>query len=84
MGEVLQHVSIVIPTRNRKDELRIAVRSVLKQTVQPELIVLDDASTDGTAKMIQTDFPMVKFVRSEKSKGPTAQRNYGTKIASTA
>ncbi len=76
-----QSVSIIIPTRNRKEELRVALRSVLKQTVHSEVIVLDDASTDGTAEMMEEEFPEVKLVRSEKSIGGAGQRNLGTKLA---
>jgi len=76
-----KQVSVVIPTKNRAEELRVAVQSVLKQTIQPEVIVLDDASSDGTADMMEKEFPEVSFVRSEKPIGATAQRNLGTKLA---
>jgi len=84
MNEMSNKVSVVIPTRNRKEELRVAIHSILKQTVQPEIIVLDDASTDGTSEMIKNEFLMVKFVRSEKSLGAFTQRNIGTKLASNS
>jgi glycosyltransferase involved in cell wall biosynthesis len=42
-------VSVYIPTRNRVATLRKAVESVLSQThAAIELIVVNDASTDGT------------------------------------
>ena len=76
-------VSVVIPTKNRMEELRICLLSVLKQSIKPEVIVLDDASTDGTADMMVKEFSRVKFVGSEKSIGPIVQRNFGTKLASS-
>jgi len=76
-----QQVSVVIPTRNRKDELRVAIQSILKQTVQPEIIVLDDASTDGTSEMMRNEVSMVQLVRSEQSLGAWTQRNIGTKLS---
>ena len=46
-------VSVVLPTRNRADLLPRAVQSVLQQAnVRVELIVVDDASTDHTSKML--------------------------------
>ncbi len=46
-------VSVVIPTYNRADLLAEAVDSVLRQTFRDfELIVADDGSSDGTARML--------------------------------
>jgi glycosyltransferase involved in cell wall biosynthesis len=43
------HVSIVIPTRNRRNLLQDAVQSIVRQSISDwELIVVDDASDDGT------------------------------------
>ena len=51
-------VSIIIPTYNRRDFLREAIRSVLEQSFRDfELIVVDDGSDDGTREMIQREFP---------------------------
>lgn len=48
-------VSVVIPTYNRKDLLKRALDSVLKQDYQNlEIIITDNASTDGTDMMIQS------------------------------
>jgi len=46
-------VSVVIPTHNRCDYLRQALRSVLAQSYSNfEVIVVDDGSTDGTAQVV--------------------------------
>jgi glycosyltransferase involved in cell wall biosynthesis len=48
-------VSVVIPTYNREFFLRRAVQSVLDQTFTDwELLVVDNESTDGTAKYLKT------------------------------
>jgi glycosyltransferase involved in cell wall biosynthesis len=73
--------SIVISTRNRKDELRRAVESALTQQPRVEIIVLDDGSTDGTAEMIASDFPEVILHRTEVSTGYIVQRNRGARLA---
>ena len=53
--EKTQHplVSIVIPTKNRKNMLCMAINSVLNQTYKNiQLIVQDNNSTDGTAEVM--------------------------------
>lgn len=48
-------VSVVIPTHNRLDMLRQAVASVLIEHAVPlQLVVVDDASSDGTAAWLAT------------------------------
>jgi GT2 family glycosyltransferase len=74
-------VSIVIPTKNRKDQLRETICSALNQTVQCEIIVIDDGSTDDTEKMIRKEFPRVVYEKRDVSGGPTACRNRGAEIA---
>jgi glycosyltransferase involved in cell wall biosynthesis len=73
--------TVVISTRNRKDELRTALRSVFNQTAHPEVLVMDDGSTDGTEEMVRSEFPGVSFHRSEQSIGYIAQRNRGVELA---
>jgi GT2 family glycosyltransferase len=74
-------VSTVIPTKNRKDQLRETICSALNQSVQCEIIVIDDGSSDGTEKMIRNEFPGVVYEKREVSGGPTACRNRGAEIA---
>ena len=74
--------TILIASRDRKDELRRALESALRQEGSPEILVMDDGSTDGTAEMLEADFPSVRLVRSEVSRGQCVQRNIGTALAS--
>jgi glucosyl-dolichyl phosphate glucuronosyltransferase len=49
-------LSIVLPTYNRADEVHLAIGSALDQTADAELyelIVVDNASTDGTPDVLQ-------------------------------
>ena len=54
--------TIVIVTKNRKEELRDAVLSALNQVGRLEILVIDDGSTDGTSEMIRAEFPTVTAV----------------------
>ncbi len=74
--------SIVIPTRDRADELRNLLKSVLIQTVSVEVHVMDDGSNDGTAELIHREFPQVCYHRLGTGRGPAFQRNRGIELAS--
>jgi glycosyltransferase involved in cell wall biosynthesis len=72
-------VSVVIPTQNRAAFLPTAIDSVLKQSFQDfELLVVDDASTDGTAE-VRDKFHDVRihWLRHDKPRGGAAARNTG-------
>jgi glycosyltransferase involved in cell wall biosynthesis len=73
--------TVAISTKNRKDDLRKAMASVMAQTVPAELLILDDGSTDGTADMVRTEFPQARLERSEQSQGYMVQRNRAAKLA---
>jgi glycosyltransferase involved in cell wall biosynthesis len=73
--------SIVIVTKNRKEELRRALRSAAAQSGQPEVLVMDDGSTDGTGEMVRFEFPQVALHHFEQSKGYIVRRNEGARLA---
>ncbi len=75
-------VSIVLVTRNRKADLRNALESCLAQDHRPlEVLVFDDASTDGTEAVVRAEFPEVRFFREETNRGIAALRNRGFREA---
>jgi GT2 family glycosyltransferase len=73
--------SIVIVTKNRREDLRRALQSVVRQSVPIELLVFDDGSADGTSEMVRTEFPNVTIRRSEQSRGYIVHRNRAASIA---
>jgi GT2 family glycosyltransferase len=77
----MSDISVVIATRNRRSDAHRAVASVLQQTCGAEVLVLDDASTDGTAEMFERDFPGVAVHRSAQPRGYIVQRNRGVELA---
>jgi GT2 family glycosyltransferase len=63
-------ISVVIVNYNRRDDLRQALESVCGQYYSTvEIIVVDNASTDGSLKMLNSEFPDVQTIRLEKNIG---------------
>ena len=77
-------ISVVIPTYNRALSLGQALGTVTMQTLAPrEIIVVDDGSSDATAKMIHERFPNVHYVY-QRHAGVSAARNRGVRAANGA
>ncbi len=74
--------SIVIATKNRREDLRRALVSCLAQTPAVEVLVFDDGSTDGTAEMLRSEFPTVRVEHDGVSRGYIVRRNQGGEKAS--
>ncbi|CAG7647754.1 glycosyltransferase [Paenibacillus allorhizosphaerae] len=73
--------SVIIPTYNRDQYVGRAIESVLKQTYKDfEVIVVDDGSTDNTAKVVQSYDTRVRYVY-QKNSGPSEARNTGIRFA---
>ena len=59
--KVLPLISVVIPTYNRYDVLKRAIKSVYNQTHQAkEIIVIDDGSTEATSQILNI-FPKISL-----------------------
>ena len=73
----IEDISVVIPTFNRRNLLKRAIHSVIKQTIEPrEIIVIDNGSTDQTYQMVSSLFPDINYF-TEKKRGGSAARNKG-------
>ena len=71
-------VSIVIVTYNQFDYTKKCLNSVLKHTrTSHEIIVVDNASNDGTAKQIKTNYPEVRLFSNSENKGFPIAANQG-------
>jgi glycosyltransferase involved in cell wall biosynthesis len=74
--------SLVIPTHNRKANLELCLQAACQQDYSDyEVIVVDDASTDGTQTMIAQSFPRIHYHRQAVNRGPAAARNQGIRLA---
>lgn len=82
-GARAAQVSVVIPSYNRPDGTRAAVRSALSQTAPPgEIVIVDDGSQPplSIADFGQTTVP-IRLVRHEQNRGAAAARQTGIEAA---
>lgn len=77
-----QDISIVIVTHNRWKALRTTLNHLRQLPGTPKIIVLDNASSDGTSKELPSLFPEIYYQRLETNKGIGA-RNLGVRLSST-
>ena len=73
--------SVVIPTYNRMDTLRLTLAAVTNQQYPDyEVIVVDDGSSDSTSNTVRREFPFVRML-CQAHAGPAAARNRGLQEA---
>jgi len=71
-------ISVIIPTHNSKISLKRALNSIFSQEYPDiEVVVVDDASNDGTERFIINEYPQVKFVKNHENQGAAFSRNRG-------
>lgn len=74
--------SIVVLTHNQYTYTRQCLESIRLHTrISHETIVVDNASTDGTSKRIEQDFPEVRVIANERNLGFPAGVNQGINAA---
>lgn len=75
-------LSVVIPTWNRRRDLERTLAALRAHEAPPfEVIVVDNASEDGTAEWVSVKHPQVRLVRLPENLGPTGARNAGVAVA---
>jgi N-acetylglucosaminyl-diphospho-decaprenol L-rhamnosyltransferase len=76
-------LSIIIVSYNNKNILRECLRCVKKANIglSYEIIVLDNASGDGTVKMLRFEFPEVITIASSRNTGFAAGNNLAVRQA---
>ncbi|OYD17119.1 hypothetical protein CH333_01920 [candidate division WOR-3 bacterium JGI_Cruoil_03_44_89] len=89
--------SVIIPSHNRRELLEYSLAYILNQSVDNyEVILIDDASTDGTHNLIENlkyftphqsnswcgaRISKLRYIRLEKQSGPYVARNIGIRKA---
>lgn len=81
-GTVFEGTSIVIPTCNQLGVLRLCISSIMRHTGVPhEIIVTDNASTDGTEAYLRSLTGRVRYRRLESNRGFAGAVNVGLMMA---
>lgn len=76
-------ISFIIPSYNSGKTIKKAINSILKQdnnSLEYEIIVVDDGSTDNTEEIIENLNEHIKFIKKENG-GVSSARNRGIKEA---
>ena len=78
-------VSIIIVNWNTRDILRDCLSSIAAETkMRHEVIVIDNASADGSADMVAAEFPDVRLIANEDNRGFAGANNQGLAVATGA
>lgn len=80
-------VTAIVPAYNAERYIEKAITSVLQQTVECKMIIVNDASTDKTrdiVKKYQERYPhIITFIDKEQNEGVCAARNQAVQMANT-
>ena len=79
------HLGIVIVSYNVRDLLRACLQSVYEDLARTpgltaEVVVVDNASADGSADMVAEEFPLVHLVASQENLGFARGNNVGLQL----
>lgn len=75
-----RRVAVVIITRDRAAELLHTLARLEALSDRPEIVVVDQASRDDTARLVRNRFPAVQLLRLDRNHG-AAGRNAGARLA---
>lgn len=79
-------VSIITPSYNSEQHIKLTISSVLAQTYQNwEMLIIDDCSNDSSVSIIEEytlDEPRIKLLRNTKNMGVAQSRNKGITASS--
>ncbi len=76
-------VTVCIANWNCRDLLRACLHSLVNQPqgVRLEVIVVDNASTDGADEMVAREFPQVRLIRNDANRGFAVANNQAARLA---
>ena len=78
----LKSLSIIVVSWNAKRYLAECLDSIIRETgdLDAEIIIVDNASTDGSPEFVEEKFPMVRLMRNRENLGFAKANNIGLKI----
>jgi len=79
MSEPKLDLSIIIVSWNVRQYLKPCLQSICRAThgLQTEILVIDNASRDGSAEMVAQEFPNVKLIANDTNRGFGQANNQG-------
>ncbi|MGI0009981.1 MAG: glycosyltransferase family 2 protein, partial [Nitrosopumilaceae archaeon] len=85
ISDLTVQLSIIIINYNTRDLLRACLKSVFQKTqdLDFEMIVVDNASVDGSLEMVEQEFPQVKKICNAENRGFAAANNQAIKQANS-
>lgn len=81
MPKSIQQPVVVIPNLNGADALRGCIDSLLAQTLQPYIIVVDNGSTDDSVALLNKYYPDIELIKHAKNLGYAGGVNPGFRRA---
>ncbi len=74
-------IAVVVPNWNGRDVIGPCLDSLMKQTELVKIIVVDNGSTDGSVKMLESDYPRIELIKHSLNKGFAGGVNAGLRFA---
>jgi len=75
-------LSIVVVNYNTKELLRNCLHSIFEEKgISCEIFVIDNASTDGSRRMVEQEFPQVRLLKNGENLGFAAANNQGIRAS---
>ena len=78
----MDRVTVVMATRDRRDQVLTTLGHLQESAGRSPVVLVDNASTDGTAEAVERDFPHVDVVRADRNLGAPG-RTVGVRRART-
>jgi GT2 family glycosyltransferase len=79
-GGRIPAVAVLVVAYNAREDLRACLESILASVdmrLRPRIVVVDNASSDGSAEMVAEFFPAVELTRSQENLGFAGGNNLG-------
>jgi GT2 family glycosyltransferase len=77
MSKSITKPVVVIPNLNGEEALRACVESLLAQSLQPYVVIVDNASTDGSVALLEQTYPDIELIKHTVNTGYTGGVNPG-------
>ncbi len=77
------YCTIVIVSYNCRQALQTCLLKLIAEGYPPPILVVDNASTDGTPEMVTADFPTVQLIQNVRNHGFAAACNQGIRACAS-